>query len=141
MARQLQIAIDCAEPDRLAGFWAAALGYVPEPPPAGHASWAEFSRAVGDRSEAWSALVDPDGFGPRLLFHRVPEPKVAKNRMHLDVLTGGPRGTPKEHRRALVAAEVARLTERGARHLQTVDDEADHFAVLQDPEGNEFCVC
>ncbi len=141
MTRQLQITVDCADPVRLAQFWADVLGYDGEEPPAGHQSWAEYSAATGGSAEAWSAVVDPAGIGPRLLFQRVPEGKVVKNRLHLDVRVGGARGTPKEQRRPLVDAEASRLTGAGAVHLRTIEDESDYFAVLQDPEGNEFCLC
>lgn len=134
MAKRVQIAVDCADPERLAEFWAAALGYVVEGPPSGASSWAEFSRSVGDGAEAWCAAADPAGLGPRLLFHRVPEPKLGKNRLHLDVRTGAAD-------RVGIEAETARLVARGAVHLRTVVDESGCFAVLQDPEGNEFCVC
>lgn len=130
----MQIAVDCAEPERLAAFWADALGYVVEGPPAGASSWAEFSRSVGDGAEAWCAAADPAGLGPRLLFHRVPEPKHGKNRMHLDVRIGAAH-------RAGIDAEATRLIARGAVLLRTIEDESGCFAVLQDPEGNEFCVC
>jgi hypothetical protein len=126
MRGAVQVALDCADPDLLARFWAGVLGYQREEP------------AEGDD---WSALVDPDGIGPRVLFHRVPEPKVVKNRMHLDVRIAGSRGTPKDRRRPLVDAEAARLASAGATHVRTVEDESDYFAVMQDPEGNEFCVC
>jgi catechol 2,3-dioxygenase-like lactoylglutathione lyase family enzyme len=123
---QVQIAVDCADPDKLADFWADVLGYAVEKLPSG---------------PDWSAVVDPDGTGPRLLFHRVPEPKITKNRLHLDVRAGGPRGTPKQAKCSLVDAEVERLTARGATHVRTIEDEDDYFAVMLDPEGNEFCVC
>jgi hypothetical protein len=141
MARQVQVAVDCVAPGRLARFWASALGYQLEPPPQGYASWLDFSRAVGVGEEEWNAVFDPDGVGPRVLFHRVPESKAGKNRVHLDVRVAGPRGTPKELRRALVDAEAVRLIEGGAKHVRTVEDEMDYFAVMQDPEGNEFCIC
>jgi Glyoxalase-like domain len=85
-------------------------------------------------------VVDPDGVGPRILFHQVPE-ATSKNRLHLDVRVSGPRGTSAEVRRPLVDAEVQRLIRKGATHLRTVEDEMDYFAVMQDPGGNEFCVC
>ncbi len=75
------------------------------------------------------------------LFHRVPESKVTKNRLHLDVRAGGPRNTPKEERRALVDAEASLLLSEGATLVRTEDDDSDYFAVMLDPEGNEFCVC
>jgi hypothetical protein len=141
MARQMQIAVDCVDPGRLARFWASALDYQLAPPPRGYASWSDFSRAVGVCDEEWNAVVDADGVGPRLLFHRVPESKVVKNRVHLDIRVAGPHGTPKEMRRALVDAEALRLIDRGAKHVRTIEDEMDYFAFMQDPEGNEFCIC
>jgi glyoxalase superfamily protein len=135
VARRIQLAVDCADPDRLAAFWADALGYEPQPAPAGFASWAEFSRTEGDPDEAWNAIVDPAGTGPRILFHKVPEPKRVKNRLHLDVHLSGHRAD-----RSAVDAEARRLVGLGARHLRTEDDGMDYFAVLADPEGNEFCI-
>jgi catechol 2,3-dioxygenase-like lactoylglutathione lyase family enzyme len=140
MTRQLQVAIDCADPARLASFWAVVLGYRLEAPPPGFSSWPELSAAMGADGEAWAAVVDPDGVRPRLFFHRVPERKLVKNRVHLDVRVSGPAGTPVQLRRQAVDAEVGRLLGVGATHLRTVEDETDYFAVMQDPEGNEFCV-
>ena len=88
--------------------------------------------------EGWAVIVDPDGHGPAVLFHRVPEAKVGKNRLHLDVFLSP--GAPVEERRPLVAPEVDRLVALGATHLRTDDDGDDYYAVLHDPEGNEFCV-
>jgi hypothetical protein len=139
MARQLQVAIDCDDPDRLAVFWAAALDYRVSPAPHGHSSWSEFSRSVAvEPGEAWNKVIDPDGAGPPLLFHRVTEPKRAKNRLHLDIRVAP--GQSKEASRELVDAEAQRLVTLGAAHVRTYDDETDYYAVMQDPEGNEFCV-
>lgn len=140
MVNRLQVSIDCADPERLATFWAAVLGYVTEAPPAGYPSWQEFSRSAGGVGESWSAVVDPGGAGPRVLFHRVPEPKVAKNRVHLDVRVSAPGEVPAETRRRQVDAKVARLQILGASHLRTEEDDHDYFAVMTDPEGNEFCI-
>ena len=88
MALTVQITVDAHDPARLAEFWALALGYELEAPPAGFATWDEALDAWGipadDRNRA-SALRDPNGTGPRLFFQRVPEGKTAKNRVHLDV--------------------------------------------------------
>jgi catechol 2,3-dioxygenase-like lactoylglutathione lyase family enzyme len=138
--RRLQVAIDCADPDRLARFWATVLGYVVAAPPAGYASWQDFSRSVGGVGESWSAVVDPAGAGSRVLFHRVPEPKVVKNRVHLDVRVSAAGEAPAETRRRQVDTEVARLQALGGTHLRTEEDEHDYFAVMTDPEGNEFCI-
>ena len=113
MARRLQVAIDCADPDRLARFWASVLGYVVAAPPGGYASWQEFSRSAGGVSESWSAVVDPAGAGSRVLFHRVPEPKTGKNRVHLDVRVSAAGEVPAQTRRRQVDAEVARLQALG----------------------------
>src|ERR1700681_3019132 len=87
MATSFQVTFDCADPDAQAEFWAAALGYVLQPPPAGFSDWPSFLAAQGmaDLVGTASAAVDPAGVGPRLFFQRVPEPKTAKNRMHLDL--------------------------------------------------------
>jgi hypothetical protein len=93
-------------------------------------------RALGD----YDARVDPDGAGPRLYFQRVPEPKTAKNRMHLDLAVSGARGTPSEEARRSIAAAVERAAAAGATRLREIDEGGEHWVVLQDPEGNEFCM-
>ena len=90
MAQRVQVAIDSDDPDRLAAFWALVLGYELAPPPSGYASWADHNRAqAAEPDEGWVKIIDPDGRGPTLLFHRVSEPKVVKNRVHLDVRAPG----------------------------------------------------
>ena len=108
----MQIVFDCADPDALATFWAAGLRYKKQDPPPGFASWPAWLKAEGIAESEWnsaSAIVDPDGAGPRIYFQRVPEGKVVKNRVHLDLNVGGPSGTPLEERRRRVDAEVERL--------------------------------
>lgn len=139
MAKPVQVTVDCADPDAMARFWAGVLDYRVQDPPDGHRTWAEFSAEHGGPDEAWSAVVDPAGGGPRLLFQRVPEGKVVKNRLHLDVRVSGADTAP-GRRPPLVDAEVVRLCARGATHVRTIRDESDYFAVMCDPEGNEFCV-
>jgi Glyoxalase-like domain len=140
VVRRLQVAIDCVDPERLAAFWATVLGYVIDAPPVGFASWQDFSRSDGGVDESWSAVVDPLRAGPRVLFHRVPEPKVGKNRVHLDVRVSAANEVSAETRRRQVDAEVARLQNLGGIHLRTEEDDYDYFAVMTDPEGNEFCI-
>jgi hypothetical protein len=115
MATGVQVAFDCADPDRLARFWAQALGYKLQDPPAGYASWEDWAREQGIPEERWnevSAIVDPDGRGPRLFFQKVPEAKVVKNRVHLDLNVSGGRGTPLAEERRRIDAEVQRLVGR-----------------------------
>ena len=88
----IQIAIDCHDADRLISFWTAALGYVTEPPPDGWDSWLAYWQAAGIPDEdlqgaekGSGAIIDPTGSGPRVFFQEVPEPKVVKNRVHLDI--------------------------------------------------------
>ena len=100
MVRTIQVTFDCAEPERVARFWCEVLGYVVPPPPEGFASWDEFDRTLPpERQGSAYACVDPTGVGPRLYFQRVPEGKVAKNRVHLDVRAGpgswAPSGWPR----------------------------------------------
>ncbi len=143
MAVSIQVVIDCADPARLASFWAAALRYKQQEPPSGFATWEAFLTAQGVPPEEWNsanAVVDPDGTGPRIYFQRVPEPKIVKNRVHIDLNVGGGHGTPLEERRARVEAEVQRLVGLGATQLRPVEQRGEFWVVMQDPEGNEFCL-
>jgi hypothetical protein len=144
MATGVQVVFDCADPDRLARFWAEALGYRLQDPPAGYGSWQDWARDQGIPEERWndaSAVVDPDGKGPRIYLQRVPEPKTVKNRVHLDLnVTGGPSAGPIEQRREQVEAEVERLLGLGATRQRAVEELGVYWVVMQDPEGNEFCV-
>ena len=139
MERRLQIAIDCSDPTRLAAFWAEVLSYTPVDPPSGHESWAEFSASEAhEPGEQWMMIADPDGKGPTVLFHRVPEAKIGKNRLHLDVWP--PRSDAEADVRKVVETKVAQLVQLGATRLRTRDDDGEFYVVMQDPEGNEFCV-
>lgn len=134
---------DAADPERLAAFWASALGYQEQPPPEGYESWEQWAAEHGVPESEWDtsrAIVDPDGKGPRIYFQKVPEPKAAKNRVHLDVDVGR-RGTPLSERRSRVHAETDRLTAEGATRVRVHEDELGQFwIVMNDPEGNEFCL-
>ena len=137
--RQIQVTFDCAEPERVARFWCEVLGYVVPPPPEGFATWADFDRALPpERQGSAFACVDPSGAGPRLFFQRVPERKVVKNRLHLDVRVGT--GLVGEERVAALEAECARLVALGAVRVRLLpaDDDNDSCIVMQDIEGNEF---
>jgi Glyoxalase-like domain len=143
MAVPVQVVMDCADPARLAAFWAAALGYEVQAPPEGFDSWEDALRAWGVPEDAWnakSAVVDPDGAGPRMFFQQVPEPKTVKNRVHLDVNAGGSPGTSEEDRRARVSETSDRLVALGASVLREMEELGEHWIVMRDPEGNEFCV-
>ena len=112
MAAGVQVVIDCTDPARLAEFWASALGYKVQDPPPGFESWEAFLRARGVPQSEWnsaSAVVDPDGKGPRFYFQRVPEPKTVKNRMHVDLDVANGATTPLEERKIRSHAESARL--------------------------------
>jgi hypothetical protein len=105
------------------------------------ATWQAYSQEKARQpGERWCVAVDPDGQGPRLLFHRVPEDKVVKNRVHLDVFVV-PRGGDPRASWPLVDAEVARLVGLGATKIRRVSDDDQCFVVMADPEGNEFCLC
>ena len=108
------LVLDCADPDLLARFWTAALGYT-----------------VAGQAGSYTALIDPTRQGPKLLLQQVPEAKTTKNRMHLDINT--------RH----VDHDVDRLCRIGAVRIDP-DAACEHgtrWVVLADPEGNEFCVC
>lgn len=138
------VTVDCADPARVAAFWATALGYVEAPPspvPAGHPDWDEWLALAGDDGLDGAFLVDPDGARPALVFLQVPEPKAGKNRLHLDLRVSGGRAVAWEQRWPVVVAEVQRLRAAGATVLRQnrVGERGDSF-LMADPEGNEFCV-
>jgi hypothetical protein len=143
MARPPQIVIDCHDPARLASFWAAALEYQMEGPPQGFASWPEALKAWGVPESEWNsanAVVDPDGVAPRIFFQRVPEPKQGKNRLHLDIRVSAGPGIPLEDKRSQVLEGVRRIEALGAQRLTDVEEMGSFWVVMEDPEGNEFCV-
>ncbi len=130
-------------PGRLAEFWAEALGYVIQPPPAGFESWDDWATDMGIPEENWndaSAIVDPDGQGPRVFIQRVPEAKSAKNRVHLDIDIAGGSEASLDEQRSRIGAEVERLTAAGASMMGPMEERGEYWVVMQDPEGNEFCV-
>ena len=142
-----QLVINCAEPDRLARFWSAALHYQLEPAPTGFDSWDDYYRDLGLGEEflghGEDSIVDPLGAGPRIWFQRVPDKKTVTNRIHLDISAGGgDRTVPMQTRIERVDAEVQRLVGLGATMIQALDEPGlDHYAVaMTDPEGNEFDV-
>jgi Glyoxalase-like domain len=103
------LTFDCEDALRVARFWAAALG-----------------SDVDEESTSRKAFVEAPGWGgPNMWFNAVPEPKSAKNRLHVDLRAPGP-----------IADEVQRLRDLGA----TVVREEPDLVVMTDPEGNEFCV-
>ncbi len=118
--RQVQVTFDCAEPERVARFWCEVLGY--------------------ELHSSGVVCSDPTGVGPRLYFQRVPEGKVAKNRVHLDVRVGT--GLVGEERLAALEAECARLVPLGAvrGQLLLADENNESCLNMQDVEGNEFCL-
>ncbi|MCX5588919.1 VOC family protein [Streptomyces erythrochromogenes] len=139
--KKFQLTFDCAQPERVARFWCEALGYVVPPPPEGFADWGAFDRALPpERQGSAFACVDPSGVGPRLFFQRVPEGKVVKNRLHIDVRVGT--GLVGEERVAALEAECTRLVALGATrvHLLVADEANESCLVMQDVEGNEFCL-
>lgn len=108
------LVLDCADPARLAAFWAPALDYV------------SFG-TVG----SYAVLVPNGRPGPKLLLQQVPEPKATKNRMHLDIETPD------------IETEATRLEALGATRVQDdqIQEHGTTWILMSDPEGNEFCVC
>ncbi|MGX2998442.1 VOC family protein [Streptomyces sp. JNUCC 64] len=139
--KKFQVTFDCAEPGRVARFWCEVLGYVVPPPPEGFASWEEHDRSLPPgHPDPGAVCVDPSGVGPRLYFQRVPEGKVVKNRVHLDVRVAT--GLVGEERLAALEAECARLVPLGAERVRllTADGYDESCIVMRDVEGNEFCL-
>jgi len=144
VAFRLQVVFDCSDPDGLSKFYAEALHYKLQDPPAGFPSWEAWLAQQGIPKEEWntaSAIVDPAGVGPRIYFQQMDTPKLAKNRLHIDInASGGPR-VPLAERRRQVDAEVERLVRLGAKRDHDLDEGRGEYCVIMlDPEGNEFCV-
>lgn len=112
------VVIDCADPRALARFWAAATRYEIE----------DDADTKDDGDWDWGTVVGEGERAIRISFQRVPEGKVVKNRVHVDLGASD------------IEAEARRMEALGARRLWVSEDPADPFIVLGDPEGNEFCV-
>jgi predicted enzyme related to lactoylglutathione lyase len=110
----LAVVLDCADLDRSATFWCGVLGYQAEPSAPGR----------------YRRLLPPDGSGVELLLQRVPEHKVTKNRMHLDLRVPD------------LDAETARVSALGARRVtaEPIQEHGWAWHVFADPDDNEFCV-
>jgi predicted enzyme related to lactoylglutathione lyase len=110
----LTVVLDCADLERTADFWMQVLGYVRD----------------GDADGSYLALAPADGVGVELLLQRVPEAKLAKNRLHLDLRTRD------------LDAEVQRVAALGATVVTPEPAVEDGWTwhILADPDGNEFCV-
>nr|WQM80035.1 VOC family protein [Streptomyces sp.] len=117
-----ELAIDCADPDALAGFWCAVLDYVVQDEEDGLVTIG--SPAVPEGRNRRGPVP------PTLTFARVPEGKTVKNRLHIDV-------NPTDRERD---EEVRRLLDLGARHADVGQAGEESWVTLADPEGNEFCV-
>ncbi len=139
----VQVVVDSADPHPLADWWAEALGWQVEPQdPDFIQSMVDQGFATDDQttthrgSLVWAtgaAINHPEGDGraPRILFQKVPEPKTAKNRVHLDLRSAAdPSPTERDRLLALGATEIGSGTEGP----QTA------WVVLTDPEGNELCL-
>ncbi len=141
MRGKVQIVFDCRDPDALAAFYAVALHYQLQDPPAGFETWQAFLKAQGDPSPEWtSAIVDPDGTGPRLFFQHMDTPKPPKNRLHLDINSTRGHEVSLEQRKNEVNAEVLRIAALGATKQKEFEENGEYWVVMLDPEGNEFCV-
>ena len=125
-SRLRSIVFDCARPSALARFWAEILGYRVRP--YAEADIARLrSAGIADVEDDPSVVIDPPGAGPTIWFDKVPEGKVVKNRVHLDVNLAS-------------REELDRLVRLGARVLRPFDVvPEDRWAILADPEGNELC--
>ena len=141
-----QLTVDANDPALLARFWSRALGYQPVPPAEPPTTWHGHYRAVlGEEVAFDDRLFDPEGLRPPIWFQQVPEAKAGKNRLHLDLYpTGRDIALPLERRIEIVEAKVDELTGQGASVVRRAreDDPQDplYYVVMNDPEGNEFCV-
>jgi hypothetical protein len=114
------VTFDCADPRQLGAFWAAVTGYT-----------------IAEERDDFVRLAAPDKRGVRhLLFFRVPEPKTAKSRVHVDLATRD------------ADSEIARLVGLGASLVDEPSGDGPtwregngtRWVTMRDPEGNEFCL-
>lgn len=144
MTTEIQVTFDCGDPAALAAFWCQVLGYAVQAPPPGFDSWEQALEAFGvppERRNDASAAVDPEGHGPRLFFQKVPEGKTAKNRVHLDVRAAP--GLEGEERMSALEARCEELVALGATRVERHEPSpplAGGHIVMEDPEGNVFCL-
>jgi catechol 2,3-dioxygenase-like lactoylglutathione lyase family enzyme len=126
------IVFDCEDAAPLARFWASALGWTVAPYDADELERLD-ARGIGDPEDDPSVMVEPPDDEtpglPVLFFTEVPEPKSGKNRVHVDVVAD-----------ETVDDEVIRLEGLGATLRNWAEEEGNVWAVMLDPEGNEFCV-
>jgi hypothetical protein len=121
----VSVTFDCVDAFAVGRFWSAALDRPLDPEPS--SGYASIGFAGRRSTSGWAPAADPDD-EPTWMFVKVPEPKTAKNRIHLDVMTPDP------------DAEVARLVELGATRVRDMEEYGYEWTVMTDPEGNEFCV-
>jgi hypothetical protein len=146
VATQIQVTIDCADPGRLARFWADALGYRLEEPPDGFASWQDYWVSRGlppeEVEDGYDSIVDPDGVRPRIWFQPVPEPRWSRTGSISTWGSSGGRQVPLPPVAGGSTPRPSGLVAAGATRLRVLSEEAvDHYAVVMaDPEGNEFCL-
>jgi catechol 2,3-dioxygenase-like lactoylglutathione lyase family enzyme len=147
MAVPFQLVMNCADPDRQARFWAAALGYELEPAPPGFDSWDDWRRHHGLFATVGAgadSIVDPDGRAPRIWFQVSPDGKTVPNRLHFDIHASGGPDVPYPTRRERMVAAARRLSALGASMVDPgswEDDDATtgpYAVAMRDPEGNEF---
>lgn len=127
----------------MAEFWAGALGYIVQPPPPGFGTWDDFADSLGipvEKRNDISAVVDPDGKGPRVLFERWDGGEPNK-RVHIDVNAIADRELGPEEREQRLAGERERLEALGATFHRTTSGMAgESWMEMFDVEGNWFCV-
>jgi Glyoxalase-like domain len=144
VGHKLQVVFDCRDPASLSRFYAEALHYKLQDPPKGYSSWKDWLKEQGIPEAEWnsaSAIVDPEGKGPRVYFQQMDTPKPGKNRLHIDINASEGLRIPLQDRKMQVNREVERLVSIGATKHHELDEGRGEFCVIMlDPEGNEFCV-
>jgi predicted enzyme related to lactoylglutathione lyase len=112
---EMHVNVDCRDLETMVAFYAAALGY----------------ERHGEAGDVYASITPIAGSLPKLVFQRVPEPKSGKNRVHLDLIVDD------------IEAEARRFEGLGATRVsaQPVVEYGISWIVMQDPEGNELCLC
>ncbi|UUZ58374.1 VOC family protein [Nocardioides sp. B-3] len=152
MTAEIRVTFDAHDPRRLGLFWREVLDYAVDPPPGCEVgdpvetadAWLGFLTRAGLPESLHNSafgIIDPSGKGPRIFFQQVPEDKVAKNRVHLDVRAAP--GLAGDARMAAPEVECERVVALGAVRLKRFEPDGGMsagFIVMSDPEGNEFCL-
>ncbi|HEX2909243.1 MAG TPA: VOC family protein [Chloroflexia bacterium] len=143
MSTSYQVTFDCLDPDKMATFWAIALGYKKPGPPEGYRDWPEYLAEEGISEKLCNSatgIIDPEGIRPTIYFQKVHALEHIKNHLHLDLHVSGGQQIMPEIRKQQIENAATRLEAIGASKVRDMEAGEEFWIVMNDPEGNEFCL-